>query len=196
MRSKLGLTRTTAELVKEIKATMDAPLPPYNFTVIQTLCDHERTKVFNQYAAKASPDAKEKSDKEIRDITAAIEGRVPARRVRRLADRFWKWDHAADRRFREGSTVPYKGRPDVYDPDMALAFADTIARAAGRKCFSLGHHGDNAITQKSEGGPMLRVLVASVEWAMVAGWLAAAPFGTAPPTVKPEGILTVFKRVR
>ena len=68
MRSKLGLTRTTAELVKEIKATMDAPLPPYNFTVIQTLCDHERAKVFNQNAAKASPDAKEKSDKEIRAI--------------------------------------------------------------------------------------------------------------------------------
>jgi hypothetical protein len=194
MRRKLRLTRGTAEIVNDIKATMNSPLPPYNFTVIQTLCERHRADDFNERAAGAFPAVRKKM-KAIRDLATA-QG-ASARKARKLEDNAWKWDHAADRRVREGSAAPHKGRPEVYDRAVVWAFADAIARAAGREGFATGHHGDVTITEKDEkGGPMFRVLVASVRWAMMAAWQVNAPPGTKRPTVKPEGILTVIKRAR
>jgi hypothetical protein len=60
-----------------------------------------------------------------------------------------------------------------------------------------GTMGDGAITDKNQkGGPMPRVLVASIRWAMTNAWFEASPPETEPPKVKPEGILTVIKRGR
>lgn len=197
MRRKLKLGRPTADIVNDIKATMRTPLPRYNFTVLQALCEHHRAKVFNQDAAEMFPHARKEFGCAIKDFAAAIEGEMPNRRARKLADNAWKWDHAADRRVRQGSAQPYKGRPEIYDRDAVWAFADSIARAAGHERFRLGRHGDVTITEKDDkGGPMFRVLVASVRWAMIAAWQTTAPPGTARPAVKPEGILTVIKRGR
>jgi hypothetical protein len=71
MRCKLGLSRNTAEMVKDIKATIHAPLPPHDLTVIQTLYDHYRADVFNADAAEARPNAREKLDKAVRDLAVA-----------------------------------------------------------------------------------------------------------------------------
>ena len=76
------------------------------------------------------------------------------------------------------------------------AFADAIARVAGRKHLSTGHHGDVTITDNSKGSAMLGALVATMRWAMTMAWLGAAPPGTKPPIVKPEGILGIVKRGR
>jgi hypothetical protein len=195
MRRKLNLSRTTVEIVKGIKTTMDTPLPPHNFTVIQTLCERHCADRFNDGAAETATDIREEFDNAIREFATARG--TSARKARRLADNAWKWDHAADRRVREGSAAPHRGRPEVYDRDVVWAFADAITRAAGRERFATGHHGDVTITEKDDkGGAMFRVLIASVQWAMIAAWQTSAPPGTAQPTVKPEGILTVLKRGR
>jgi hypothetical protein len=193
MRRELRLTRDTADIVNDIKATMHWPLPPYNFSVLQTLCERHCADVFDDSAAKTFPAFRKRMDKAIRGLASAHD--VSARKARKLADNAWKWDHAADRRTREGSTAPYRGRPETYDRDVVWAFANAIARAAECERFAIGHHGDETITKTSDkGGPMFRVLIASVEWAMIAAWLCAAPFGTVAPQAKPEGILTVLKR--
>src|SRR5262249_33036213 len=139
-----------------------------------------------------------------RDFMTAHDGRTPARKVRKTARNAWREDPGADRRVREMERQPaakfrsrYKGRPEKHDPGIVWAFADAITRAAGREHFSTGHHGDEAITEKNQkGGPMLRVLVASIRWAMTNAWFAASPSRTEPPKVKPEGVLTVIKRGR
>jgi hypothetical protein len=195
MARKLNLTNATAEIANDIKATISAPMLPYNFTVMQILCDRYRADAFNDSAADTFPGIREAFDNAIQEF--AIAGGTSARKARRLAINAWKWDHAADRRLREGSAAPYKGRPEVYDRDVVWAFADAIARAAGRERFATGHHGDVTIAEKDDkGGPMFRVLFASIQWATIAAWHGAAPPGTVPPSLKPEGILTVLKRGR
>jgi hypothetical protein len=195
MRRKLKLTYNTPEIVKCIKKTMNAPLPPNNSSVIQTLCDRHYADAFNDSAAESFPGDREEFDVAIKEFATARG--ISGRDGQRLVNKAWKWDRAADRRAREGSAAPYKGRPEAYDRDVVWAFADAITRAAGRERLATGHHGDEAITEKdNKGGPMLRVLVASIRWAMIMAWLGAASPGTAPPTVKPEGILTVLKRGR
>jgi hypothetical protein len=195
MTQKLNLARTAAEIANDIKATMNAPIPPYNFTVIQTLCERYRADSFNGSAAETFTGIREEFDNAIRDIATARG--TSARRARTLADNAWKWDHAADRRVRAGSAKPYKGRPEVYDRDVVRAFADAIVLAVGSERFAVGHHGDVTITEKDDqGGPMFRVLIASVQWVMTAAWQATAPLGTAQPIVKPEGILSLLKRSR
>jgi hypothetical protein len=179
--------------VTAIKATMHIPLPRYGDTVFQTLYERERAKVFNQKAAEMFPLVRQKFRD---DLSAAIE-KAPARKTRQLIEQAWKWDHAADRRAREGSATPFRGRPEIYDRDVVRAFADAILRASGREHFGTGHHGDDALTKASnKGGAMFCVLVASVEWAMTAAWLCASPPGTPAPQANPEGILTVIKRGR
>jgi hypothetical protein len=194
MRRSLGLNCTTEKIAKGIKETMHIRLPPYGATVIDILYEHERERAFNQKAAETFPLERKKFED---NLAAAIEGKAPARKVRKLIEKAWKWDHAADRRVREGSETPFRGRPEVYDRDVVWAFADAIAGAAGREHFAVGHHGDDTLTKEAnKGGPMFRLLVASVEWAMIAAWLGASPFGTPAPQAKPEGILTVIKRGR
>jgi hypothetical protein len=200
MTPRLPVPRTCDELVRNIKATMHVPLPPSNLTVMQTLGERVRDKVFNQSAAEACPTVWKEFGEAIQDFVIYREGKTPARVVRKIAANAWKQDPAADRRVQNAGpqgdvSTAYKGRPEIYDPSVVWAFADTIARAAGCEHFSIGHHGDATITDEG-GGPMLRVLVAAVRWAMTAAWLGAAPPGTAPPMVKPEGILTLIKRGR
>ena len=111
----------------------------------------------------------------------------------------WKENPGADRRVRalkpsaankNKILSAHRSRPVLYDPHVVWAFADSIAEAAGRK-FSVGHHGDNAITDERMAGPMLAVLVAAVRWAMT----MAEP-GATSQVVKTEGILTLIKRGR
>jgi hypothetical protein len=125
---------------------------------------------------------------------------TPRRKAGQIARNAWKEDPGADRRARalkpsaankNKILSAHRGRPDLYDPHVVWAFADSIAAAAGRKKFSLGHHGDKAIIDEQMAGPMLRVLVAAVRWAMT----TAEP-GAAPRLVKTEGILTLIKRGR
>ena len=202
MRRRFSVVRTCNELVRDIKATMHVPLPPHNLTVMQTLYDRERENVFNRCAAKEFPTTRKDFDDAIQDFVIIRKGKTPARLVRKIAANAWKQDPAADRRFQNAgpqghTSTAYKGRPEIYAPSVVWAFADAIARAAGRARFSIGHHGEVTITHENKGGGvMFRVLVAAVRWAMTVAWLAAAPPSTAPPTVKPEGILRLIKRGR
>jgi hypothetical protein len=202
MRRRLRLERTTDDLAKDIKATMHVQLPPYNYTVSLTLGDHERAKEFNRKAGDTFPSVRQEFGNAIGDFAVVREGRTAARKIRKMAKNAWKWDDAADRRIRnqarKGSNrSPYRGRPEKYDVWVVQAFADAIARAAGCKQFSTGRHGDATLTDKSKiGGAMFRVLVAAIQWARTMAWLTDAPWGTAPPNSKPEGILTVLKRGR
>jgi len=169
-------------------------------TVLQVLYERERATAFNQTDDKPPPYFVEA----IQDFMIAHDGRTPARKVRKTARNAWRENPGADRRVREMERQPaakfrsrYRGRPEKYDPGIVWAFADAITRAAGREHFSIGHHGDEAITDKNQkGGPMLRVLVASIRWAMTNAWFEASLSGTEPPKVKPEGVLTVIKRGR
>jgi hypothetical protein len=204
MRRRFCLSCTRDQLVTDIKATMHIQLPPHNFEVIQVLCDRERAaKAFNQSASEVFPAAIRKGfDDAIQDFVIIRRGKTSARELRKIAGNAWKWDHAEDRRIRKaafGRTArsPRKGRPELYDPEVVAAFADAVARAAGRPKFSIGHHGDEAITEKNKAGSvMLRVLVAAVRWSMTVAWQVSAPWESAPPIVKPEGLLSLIKRGR
>jgi hypothetical protein len=171
MRERLTLARSTTEIAKDIKSTMDSRLTSLNLTVIQVLSDRERAKVFNVLAAAAYPDKLAEFHDAIGDFVKLREGKVSPRRTRKVAGNAWKWDIAADRRAREGSTAPNRSRPEVYNPDVIRAFADTIAKAANRTHLAVGHHGETTLSDTAgKGGPMFRVLVAAVRWAMVAAW--------------------------
>jgi hypothetical protein len=200
MTRRFPAARTRDELVKDIKATMHVPLAPYNLTVVQTLMDRAREEEFNQSAAAAFPAVRKEFGEAIQDFVVSRAGKTPSRRVKKTAAKTWKQDSGADRRVRNAApeddiSNAYKGRPEKYSPEAVWAFADAIARTAGCEHFSIGHHGDATITDEG-GGAMLRVLVAAVRWGMTAAWLGAAPPGTAPPIVKPEGILALIKRGR
>jgi hypothetical protein len=202
LRVKFDLSRSTAEIVQDIKKTMRVVVPPHGFTVIETLCEHERDKVFNQRAADTFPEIHQKFGNAIRDFVLGRDGPTPTRSTRKIAENAWKQDYAADRRALDPArsndfNSPYRGRPEKYDPTIVWAFADAIASAAERKQFSIGHHGDVMLAHdNTAGGPMLRTLVAAVQWAMSMAWQASSLPGTEAPIVKPEGILSVIKRGR
>jgi hypothetical protein len=188
MRRALDLCQETNAILNDIKKTLHAQVRGQvgtflwseagefvqakagGLTVLQVLCERERARVFNQTEDTPPPYFRDA----IQDLMIARDGRTPARKVRKTARNAWREDPGADRRVREMERQPaakfrppYRGRPEIYDPGVVWAFADAIARAAGREHFSAGHHGDEAITDKNQkGGPMLRVLVASVRWAM------------------------------
>jgi hypothetical protein len=167
---------------------MNVPLPRYNFTVIQTLCERYRANVFNDIAAEIFPDVREELDKAIRDLATA-QG-VPSRKARKLSDNAWKWDHAADRRTREGSQEPYRGRPEVYDRDVVWAFSDAIAHACGQPRITWTRR----IDDNKSTGEQLDVLVAAVQWATCSAWESAAEPGTEAPDVRAEGLIGIIKR--
>jgi hypothetical protein len=207
MQRALGLCQEPNAILNEIKKTLHAevrgqvgtflwmeaggfaPTKPGGLTVLQVLCERERATAFNQTDDKPPPYFMEA----IQDFMITHDGRTPARKVRKTARNAWREHPGADRRVREMERQPaakfrsrYRGRPEIYDPGVVWAIADGITRAAGREHFSIGHHGDEAITDKNQkGGPMLRVLVASIRWAMTIAWFGA-PSGTEPPKVKPE----------
>jgi hypothetical protein len=190
MRHELGLIPTTEEIVRDIKATLYAPLPPYNFTVLQTLCDRHRADAFNDDAAGAFPAERKILNKTIRDLATARG--ISARTARRLSDNAWKWDRAAERRVREGSAAPYKGRPEIYDRDVVWAFHDAIARASGQPHITWTRGIDDNKSKSAN----LDVLVAAVEWAMCVAWQCSAKPGTEFPNVTAEGLIGIIKRRR
>jgi hypothetical protein len=198
MRARLKLSRSVVELVEHIKGVLETALPS-GLTVQQALWDHCRQKDFNETFDKA-PSWFEDA---IQDFAIVLEGRVPTRLTRKIARNAWKEDRSADRRLREiENPTPSnirslnRGRPELYDRDVVWAFADRIAQAAGRQKFSAGHRPEVTITDSDSGGPMLRVLVAAIRWAMILIWAGAGASSAPPPTVKPEGILNVIRRGR
>jgi hypothetical protein len=217
MRRALKLPKEADAILEEIKRALHAevrhqvgtftwienegPMPakPGGLTALQVLCERERAIAFNQTDDEPPAyfvDA-------IQDFMIVHDGRTPTRKVRKTSRNAWRDDPRADSRIRErepsGSErfrSPNRGRPEKYPPDVIWAFADAIARVTGREQFSTGHHGDATIIDENKGGPMLRVLVAAVRWGMMTAWQANAFPGTRPPTVRPEGILSLIKRGR
>jgi hypothetical protein len=218
MRRALKLSQETDAILEEIKETLHTQVReqigafvwmqtegptqtnPGGVTALQVLCERERATAFNQ----ADDKPPEYFKNAIQDFMIAREGKTPTRKVRQTAGNAWKDDPGVSRRIRareqslpsEGFRSPYRGRPQTYSPDVVWAFADVIARAAGREQFSTGHHGDATITDETKGGPMLRLLVAAVRWGMTVAWLTSAPEGSTPPVARPEGILSLIKRGR
>ena len=182
LRAKLCLSRSTIEIVNDVKATMGTRLASQGQTVLQTLCERERP-TFDSLDAAIIQDVRREFQDAVRDFLRSNEVTVSARKTRKFTDDLWRQNAAT------------RGRPEIYDPSVLLAFADAIARAAGRPRFTTGHHGNTTLSD-DKGGPLFRVLVAAVRWAMVIAWQSFAPPGAAPPIVKPEGILTALKRAR
>jgi hypothetical protein len=187
---KLKLRGEAAEYLHAIKATINRPVGRHELTVFQMLC--------LECAKCQSGPAPEFFENDVRDYLIRNH-QTPRRKARQIARNAWKEEPGADRRVRalkpsaankDKILSAHRGRPDLYDPDVVWAFVDSIAETTGRK-FSLGHHGNKAITDERMAGPMLAVLVAAVRWAM-----AMASAGFTPPLVKTEGILTLIKRGR
>jgi hypothetical protein len=197
IRVRLKLSGSVDELVENIKGALETALSS-GLTVQQALWDHYRQKDFNETFDEAPlwfEDA-------VQDFSIVLEGPLPTRLTRKIARNAWKEDRSADRRLREiENPTPddirsiNRGRPELYDRDVVWAFADRIAQVAGRSKFSAGHHPEVTITDTDPGSPMLHVLVAAMRWAMTLMWAGGAS-STAPPTVKPEGILNVLRRGR
>ena len=186
---KLKLPAEAAEYLQAIKATMNRSVGRHGPTVLQRL--------YLERAGSHRDAAPEFFENGIRDFLIC-KHQTSIRKTRQIARNAWNENPGADRRVRalEHSSAnknkilsAHRGRPDLYDPLVVWAFADSIAEAARRK-FSPGHHGDNAITDERMAGPMLAVLVAAVRWAMTIAEPGAAQL------VKTEGILTLIKRGR
>jgi hypothetical protein len=191
LRAELRLSPSTAQILDRIKATMGMRLPSQDQTVFQTLYDRERDKAFNKLSSEMKPDEHRAFRDDFADL---FKGAAPARKTLRLADNMWKQDAAADRRTREGSMAPYRGRPEIYERDVLMAFADSIASAAGLPQFVIGHHSEKTLDDAEKGSPLFETLVAAVRWAMLAAWQSAGAPGTLPPIVKKEGVLTAYKQ--
>jgi hypothetical protein len=200
MRRRLRLDKPAPAILDEIKKTMHVVVPPYGFTVLQNLCEKERQTVFNQMAASEFALSRQEFDRAIEDYVVAREGTMPARRIRKLARNTWKQDAGADRRTRgmeqlppEKFRSPYRGRSELYDPEVVAAFENAIAHAIGRPCVSW----TRGTRDNKSSGPILNVLIAAVQWAMRIAWQCAAPWGTPPPKVpKAEGLLGIVKAKR
>ena len=186
---KLKLRGEATEYLHAIRATMNRPVGRHGLTVCQRL-------YLEPIKSRPEP-VPEFFENEVRNYLIRNH-QTPRRKARQIARNAWREDSGADRRVRalkpsaankNKILSAHRGRPDLYDPHVVWAFADSIAEATGRK-FSVGHHGDKAITDERMAGPMLAVLIAAVRWAM-----AMSPVIT-PPLVKTEGILTLIKRRR
>jgi hypothetical protein len=173
-------------------------VPPHGLPVLQVLCDRERDEPFNQLAADEFPAVRQEFEHATRDFVRAREGRrIPARTTHKVARNAWKQDPGADRRTRKMEQAPpnqfrspYRGQPELYDPEVVLAFEAEIARAIGRLHVSW----TRGTSDNKSSGPILDVLVAAVQWAMSVAWQCSAPWGTHPPTVKAEGLLGILRK--
>ena len=207
MRRRLRINRETSDLVSDVKSAMHATVPPYELRVFQTLYDRARQDAFNKTAVYQFPAIWEKFERAIHDFSVTtVHPALSSRKIRNIARGAWKEDPGANRRIHEliaskrltrrAIRHVNKGRPELYDRHVVWAFAYAIAKACGRDKFSVGHHGDKTITDEKKAGPMLKVLVAAMRWAMTIAWTGAAAHGVAPPLVKTEGILTLVKSGR
>jgi hypothetical protein len=216
MRRALDLDQDTKTILDEIEKTLHVevrkhvgtflwvqadelvPAKGGGLTVLQTLCERERATVFNQTNDEPPPYFVEA----IQDFMIVRNGKTPTREIHKTARNAWRDDPGADRRIREreqsspgdGFRSPYRGRPEKYDRDVVLAFADTVARIVGKLRISWTR--GTGIRNHTSRGEVLDVLVAAVEWATCIAWQVAGPSGSEPPRVKAEGILRIVKAKR
>jgi hypothetical protein len=196
MRRRLGLERDTTAIVNDIKKTMHLKVPPHGLTVLQVLYERENENAFNQTAVQEFPTIRQEFDHAIQDFMVVRDGRVSARKVRKIGRNTWKEDAGANRRIREMEDQspawrsPYRGQPERYDPRVVLAFATAIARAIDRPRITW----TRGTEDHKSSGPTLDVLVAAVRWAMCVAWVSAA--GGEPPKVKAGGLLEILKANR
>jgi hypothetical protein len=198
MRRRLHLNRDTPAIVKDIKNTMHACVPSHGYTVLKALCDRERQKAFNRQAAVMFPEYREAFEHRIRDSMSGRD-KKSARKVRSIARNAWKEDPAADRRIREMEKLPpdlfrspYRGQPERYDPEVVLAFENTIADAIGLSRIAWTRE----TTDGKSSGVILDVFVAAVQWATCFAWRGSAPPGTDLMKVRAEGLLRIVKAAR
>jgi len=199
MRRALRLNQETPDILEAIRQTMHVNVPPQGPTVIQILCDRERQNVFNEMAHAEFPTTRQGFEDAVQEFVIAREGRAPARKVRKIARNAWKEDPGADHRIRQMELLspnkwrsPYKGRPELYDPGVVLAFENAIARAIGRSRISW----TRGTKDNQSRGVILEVFVATVQWAVCVAWQCSAPAGSKPIKVKAEGILRIVKAQR
>jgi len=200
MRRCLRLDRDAAAILDDIKKTMHVEVPPHSFTVVQVLAERERGDAFNQFAADEFPTVRQEFEHAIREFMGAQEGRrIPARGIHKVARNAWKQDPGADRRIRameqgppDEFRSPYRGRPELYDPEVVSAFEIATARAIGQSHVSWTRRTED----NKSSGPILDVFVAAVQWAMCVAWQCWAAPGAAPPNVKAEGLLGSVKAKR
>jgi hypothetical protein len=214
MRRAFDLCQETNAILNEIKNTLHAevrgqadtflwmemgdeageiaPAKCGGLTVLQVLCERESATAFNQTDDKPPPyfvDA-------IQGFMVERDGRKSARKVRKTVRNAWRENPGAERRVREMERQPaaklrspYRGRPEIYDPAVVLAFADAIARSTGRLRISW----TRGTTDNKSRGEMLDVLVAAVEWGMCVAWQSFGGPGSQPPKVNAEGIIRILK---
>lgn len=200
MRRRLGLKQDTTAIVNDIKKTMYVKVPPHGLTVLQVLYGRENENAFNQTAVEEFPTIREEFEHAIRDFMIEWDGRVSARKVRKISRNTWKEDAGANRRVREREDQspdqwrsPYRGRPERYDPRVVLAFATAITRAIDRPRITWTR--GSGIEDHKSRGDILDVLVAAVRWAMSVAWMISGAGGE-PPNVKAEGLLEILKAKR
>jgi hypothetical protein len=186
--------QSSEAVILAVKAALHKAIPPHGFTVIQTLCQQNRTKVFNELGAKVFPDNHSQFIATIRKAVVDS-GFASRRKAQRIAENAWSCNDAADRRTRAGDESPYRGRPEIYNPEVVKAIADAIAHAVGEERFRW-YHGEKTttITDSAQAGPMVDIVCCAVAWAMLVAWQASAPPDTEPPKLKPEGILSILRR--
>jgi len=221
MRHALDLCQDTKAILDEIKNSLHAKVRAQvgsvlwmdmeadqvttgksgGLSVLQVLYERQTATASNQ----TDDEPPEWFVEAIQDFMIVREGRTPTRKVHTTARNAWRDDPGADRRIRErepfspgeGFHSPYRGRPEKYNPDVVLAFADAIARAIGRPRISWtrgkGNLDHRYKPDHESRGVVLDVLVAAVEWAMCVAWQHAGPSESKPPNVKAEGILRIVK---
>ena len=133
---KLNLSTKAAEFLQAIKATMNRPVGCHGHNVIQRLYELEQAKV----PPSCSPP--EFFEREICDFLIR-NYQTPRRKARQIARNAWKENPGADRRThalekrisanKNRILSVHRGRPDLNDPYVVWAFADSIAAAAGHK---------------------------------------------------------------
>jgi hypothetical protein len=196
MRRRLRLSQEPLVILNAIKQAMHVGVPPHDFTVCQTLFERERQNAFNSAAADEFPTAHKEFEQAIRDCMLAHKGRAPAKQLRMIARNAWRQDPGADRRIREMEyqpadqwRSPYRGRPELYDRGVVLAFENAVAHAIGRSRISWTRGTEDNKSRSA----MLDVLVAAVQWAMCVAWQFAGQSGSKPVKVKAEGLLGIIK---
>jgi hypothetical protein len=182
-------------VLEAVKATLHKPIPPHGFTVMQALGDQIRARVFNENSQEVFHELQSQF---VEAITEEVthRGGQPRRKARRIAENAWSWNEAADRRTRAAHKSPYRGRPEVYNPEVVKAVADAIAHSVGEERFRW-YHGEKttAITNSAQASRMVDLVCCAVEWVTFVAWQLSAPPGTTAPKLRPEGILSILRKV-
>jgi hypothetical protein len=212
MRRALKLPQEADAILEQIKKTLHAQVREQRtfvwmetewsgqatseaLTVLQLLYERPPATAFN----KTDDEAPDYFEDAIQDFMIAHDGKTPTRKARKTARNAWRDDPAANRRIRKGESSSagegirshYLGRPEKYDSEVILAFANVIARAIGRPKISWTR--GTGVPDYASRGVILDVLVAAVEWAMCVAWQYSGPPGSKPPKVMAEGILRHLK---